>query len=99
MSDVCDQLAQDLPLPPGVPGGMESYRRTKARIFGGAERPSAVCVVPAVLLEDVRGDVSGERNWLTFGVGAADFRYEDGRVFNFYPPNCRVAVWLAKTLH
>lgn len=33
MSDVCRLLADDLPLPPGVPGGMESYRRTLTTSF------------------------------------------------------------------
>ena len=30
---VCQLLAEDLPLPPGVPGGMESYRRTLTTSF------------------------------------------------------------------
>ena len=33
VSDVCQWLGEDLPLPPGVPGGMESYRRTLTTSF------------------------------------------------------------------
>ena len=33
VSEASSLLAEDLPLPPGVPGGMESYRRTLTLSF------------------------------------------------------------------
>ncbi|MDF7825733.1 UDP-N-acetylmuramoyl-L-alanine--D-glutamate ligase [Pontiellaceae bacterium B12227] len=58
---------------------MACYRKMKARIFGRVQ-PSGLCLVPAELLEVFRGDVAGERNWMTFGENG-DAAYRDGKVF------------------
>mmetsp|Transcript_14053 Transcript_14053/g.25055 ORF Transcript_14053/g.25055 Transcript_14053/m.25055 type:complete len:434 (-) Transcript_14053:228-1529(-) len=59
---------------------MACYRQTKARIFENSATGD-LCLVPADLRE-IKKDVEGERNWLTFGRSAdADYRFDDGKVF------------------
>jgi len=60
---------------------METYFRTKARIFGSSS-PGGVCLAPVDWLERFRTEVGGERNWIAFGDSDhADYRYRDGVVF------------------
>ena len=62
---------------------MDLYRRTKARIFGLPSSPAGdACLVPAELLDEIRSDVPGERNWITFGgSNDSDYFFENGKVF------------------
>ncbi len=59
---------------------METYRRTKARIFG---KSAKACIVPADLLDVFKKDVDGDKHWITFGkTQNADYFFENGVVFH-----------------
>ena len=66
---------------------MDNYRELKARIFGPAGLPSAVCVVPVELLDELKTAVEGDRNWVTFGAAdGAEYRYAAARIFQGLDP-------------
>lgn len=62
---------------------IETYRRTKARIFGSASRSEDACLVPVELAEAIRTEIGVDRRWMTFGKTAnSDFFYDHGQVFH-----------------
>ncbi len=64
-------------------GDMETYWRTKARVFGVSSHPEDACLVPVQWLDRFQSVAGADRQWITFGDSDdADFRFSEGMVLH-----------------